>query len=309
MPAADKDELSKATVAKGVLETAALFAPPPYSAALSAAAMATGLVSRIAVKRSAWWWDGFLNECARRKGVTPAQMRQMLEEQMRADDTLGAVIFAHAKQALDVTFEGCLPILGALSAAYQASGLEADAFYRAGVALLTQCSGPEFAQVRTLIGRLACVVPTTKSGTLSLETMFFGSKASWERRVAQLELETGGSMITTTMLGADWLVGSDWRQTDHLLTSTGLARGDGLSKLIVRHAEMARMQTFLKQGSEAAGSYRFTMRGSSGSFTAELELFPECFGYGTTPEDATELLRRNLKMFVQDAERAALVKI
>ncbi len=63
---------------------------------------------------------------------------------------------------------------------------------------------------------------------------------------------------------------------------------------------------FLRPTPVAEGRYHYVVRGSSGSFTAELVRFPNCFGDGTTPGGAVQGMCSNLKMFVSDAATAKL---
>jgi hypothetical protein len=309
----NRHDLSKPEAIAGLIEWASVaLATYPKTAALALfLRKVPGLWGRRVNARAGAWYAGFLRTCQRER-LTPFEMVQRVAEQIESGEAPADVVFGFVKDVMATPFEGCVPILGALRGAYYAEGRATDAFFRSFAALLAQCTELDLEGLRTLIGRLACVQPDTKSKTLLLETVYFHNAASdtgsWRRDVHQLELEVDGGSRRTNVLGTSWTAAAQWRRIDHLLVSTGLARGEGRENLIVQHGEVLRMQKFLRPAIEPAGRYRYVLHGSGGSYHAELELIPACFGYGATPDEAVDLLRKNLVMFVSDAATAVLAK-
>ena len=123
----------------------------------------------------------------------------------------------------------------------------------------------------------------------------------------QLELQAMGGELESN-LGAGCPAPLNWRRI-YRLFAAGIAQAEGANKLVVEVDATRRMQAFLKLPPKPTGSYRYSMRGGAGAYTAELESIPYCYGFGVSPDAALEVLRRNLPLFTIDGHHAELVGV
>ena len=305
MLAKSKGELSGAELSSGLLSVLAALNPEPVSrAVMSLSSRMPELWERRYRARTQAWFNALCNNCGDGT-LCPAELAAQIEQKMIDDAVLADEIIGQITAALSVPYAGCVPVLGALHGAYYGSGSKPDPFFRAFTDLLMQCAEEDLAGVRELVGRCACIEPETKSRTLLVKALYHHD--TWLYDIDQLELEATGWELKS-ILGAGCPAPSNWRRIYRLL-AVGIAHAEGPSKLVVEVDAMRRMQAFLKLPPQPTGPYRYSMRGGSGAYTAELESISYCYGFGASPDAALKVLRDNMPMFTLDGRHAALVEV